>query len=319
MKNFYTVVRGWHQGVFRNEEDAKAEVKDYFDGKYKGFYSEEEANIYLRYYNENDEPMVYVVKVGRVPGIYADREEAGRQVVGFKGALIRKYKMKNFELAEQFFHSELRFEVEAEKNNLSDAKVGKKMKAEMDEAKLKAKSMIPITFKNENVCFLDCEANRGKVISIGAIIVNIPTMKIVEKFYETCKPFGFVKMDSFCEHITKLNTDALNNSDEFLSVYRRFEAFLRKHNCDEIATWSSNDRKFLNKSMIGVANLSNDLQFIDIQKRISMFAMKNKAISLGDLKEHYGLGTGIKHHALLDAVDMFNIFKKYNKEVQAIA
>ena len=319
MKNFYTVVRGRHQGVFNNEEDAKTEVKDYFDGKYKGFYSKEEANIYLRYYNENDEPMLYVVKRGRNPGIYEDREEAGKQVVGFKGALIRKYKVQNRELAEEFLASELRFEVKPEKNNLSDAKVGKKMKKEIDEAKLKAKSIIPITFKNDYVCFMDCEANNGKVISIGALLIHIPTMKVVDKFYETCKPFGFVKMDAFCEKLTKISTDVINSSDDFLLVYQRFEVFLEKYNCCEIATWSNNDRKFFLKSMSGLSKLSNKLQFIDIQKRVCMFTMHQKMVSLGDMKEYYSLGKDIKHHALLDAIDMFHVFKEYDKEVRVTA
>lgn len=319
MKNFYAVVRGYHQGIFQNEEDAKKEVKDYFDGKYKGFYSREEADIYLRYYNENTEPMLYVVKVGRNPGIYEDREEAGRQVIGFKGALIRKYKVKNRKLAEDFFLSELRFDVKPEKNNLSDAKVGKKMKAEMEQAKLKAKSMIPISFKNEYVCFMDSEANNNRVISIGALLVHIPTMKIIDRFYETCKPFGFEKMDSFCEKLTHLSTDVIKSSDDFFNVYKRFENFLQKYDCKEIATWSNNDKKFFTRSMCGVTKLSKQLDFIDIQKRICFFTKQNKSVSLGEMKEYYNLGSGVKHHALLDAMDMFYIFKEYDKEVRAIA
>lgn len=320
MKNFYAVVRGYHQGVFANEEDAKREVKDYFDGKYKGFYSKEEANIYIRYYNENTEPILYAVKVGRTPGIYEDREEAGKQVVGFKGALVRKYKVRNRSLAEAFMASELRFEIKAEKNNLSDAKVGKKMKAEMDEAKLKAKSLVPISFKHEYVCFMDSEANHSKVISIGALLVHIPTMKIVDKFYETCKPIDFTEMEPFCEKLTHLTTDIINNSDEFLNVFRRFEAFLDKYGCKEIATWSGNDRKFFTRSLSGVAKLSNKLNFIDIQKRISVFTFKEKrAVGLEDMKKHFNLGEKVEHHALLDAIDMWNVFKEYDKEVRALA
>ncbi len=319
MKNFYAVVRGRHQGIFKDEEDAKAEIKDYFDGKYKGFYSYQEAEIYLRYYNENTEPMLYVVKMGRIPGIYEDREEAGRQVVGFKGALVRKYKVRNRDLAEQFLASEFRFSVKPETNALSDAKVGKKMKKEMDEAKLKAKSSVPITFKNEYVCFMDSEANGGKVISIGALLVHIPTLTIVDKFYETCKPVDFNEMEPFCEKITHLTTEIINNSDDFINVYKRFEEFLLKYECKEIATWSGNDKKFFSKSMKGVGKLSNQLDFIDIQKRISFFIQQKKAVGLGEMKEYFQLGTGVEHHALLDAVDMFHIFKEYDKKVRAIA
>lgn len=320
MKNFYAVVRGHHQGVFASEEDAKKEVKDYYDGKYKGFYSEEEANIYLRYYNENEEPMLYVVKCGRKPGIYEDREEAGKQVVGFKGALVRKYKVRNRKLAEDFFLAELRFSVKPETNNLSNTKIGKKMKAEMNVAKEKAKSIVPISFKNDYVCFMDSEANNSRVVSIGALLVHIPTMKIVDRFYETCKPIGFEKMDPFCEKLTHLTTDVINNSDEFLNVFKRFESFLNKYDCKEIATWSSNDRKFFSRSFVNMEKLSNKLQFIDIQKRISLFVFKNnKSVGLKDMKQYYQIGDEVKHHALLDAVDMWNVFKLYNKEVRANA
>ena len=70
MKNFYCVVRGFHQGIFKNEEDTKKEVKNYYDGKYKGFDTKYEAEQFLKYYNENDCRKIYVVKRGYIPGIY---------------------------------------------------------------------------------------------------------------------------------------------------------------------------------------------------------------------------------------------------------
>lgn len=46
----------------------------------------------------------YAVRKGRKPGVYTDWKEVQRQVIGFKGAIFKKFKTK--EEAEEFVHTE---------------------------------------------------------------------------------------------------------------------------------------------------------------------------------------------------------------------
>ena len=46
-KSWYAVKKGWKTGLFENWEDCKHQVMGYAGAEYKGFYSKEEAEMYL--------------------------------------------------------------------------------------------------------------------------------------------------------------------------------------------------------------------------------------------------------------------------------
>lgn len=304
MKNFFAVVRGTVTGIYDTEEAAKIQVNNYFDGKYKGFETREEAENYLKYYNEVTKPYLYAVKIGRKPGIYYDREEAGKQVEGFEGAWLRKYEIGHLEQAENFLKSKA----------IKKESVNKKEKKENQTSEC---IMKPIVFHNKYVCFMDCEANNNKVISIGAVILDTISLHSIDYFYSTCKPKSFEKMDYFCKKITHLSTIDIKNSEDFLIVYEKFYSLLKKYDCNEICTWSNSDKKFMQSTVKELEqNLPKELNFIDIQKRIGYFAIKNKTTSLESMKRHYNLEGKVQHHALKDAQDMLNVYLCYKKEIQ---
>lgn len=301
MKNWFVVVRGYHQGIFKTELEAKKETEGYFDFKYKGFDTYEEAKAYLKNYQEEDVPHVYVVKCGWVPGIY-EREDVKKQIEGFENPCVRKYKKSDIELAKKFLESSV----------IDKRKKEKREKPNKIEEIIREIRKTELKFKNRYICFFDSEANNSKVISIGAVMLDTENMNIVGKFYKGCRYKSFTKMDSHCEKISNITTENVLNYDDFLVSYEEWKNWLESFKCKEICTWSSNDKEFLNKTIAEYdQSIDSNLNFINIQKRISsetVDLVANFRWSLCDIKYFYGFDKKVCHNALIDADDLCKVY-----------
>lgn len=319
MKNYFVVVRGRNTGIYENEGDAKAQIHDYYDGKYKGFNDEEKALSYFNNYNQNEgcKKILYAVKIGRRPGIYTDREQAGKQVQGFSGAWIRKYEYTHLNLAQEFLASNLTKETYEREMARPKIKAVKQKKKQQKLLKEDVNLSKPLIFEEKYVCFMDCEANNGQVISIGAYVVDVDSMQVIDSFYSLCKPRYFEKMDTFCKQLTKISTEEVLKADDFKLVYNRFCFWLKKYDCKTICTWSGSDQKFM-KSTISKYDVKwkKEICFLNIQKPIGYSVFKNKTVGLKDMKKYYGMEEYVNHHALKDAEDMVKVYFNYFEETK---
>lgn len=320
MKNFYCVVRGFHQGIFENEEDAKKEVKNYYDGHYKGFDTKYEAEQFLKYYNENDCRKIYVVKRGYVPGIYFNREDVLPQIKDYPFALVRKYKLENINLAIKFLQTE---DIQS---TLSLEELQKRKEQKEKQIKINKLNKVErlknqdIKFKRQYICFLDCEANQERVISLGCVIIDLNNLTIIDSFYTLSRYKSFEKMEPFCESLTKISTEDILSSTDFMTIWKNFLSWLQNYSCIEICTWSKADKKFLARTLKEYElQIPYKLEFKDIQPIISANVMGKQTLGLGKVKELYGYENIIQHNALEDAKDTFLVYKSwYERKMELV-
>ena len=101
-----------------------------------------------------------------------NREDVLPQIKDYPFALVRKYKLENINLAIKFLqskdiHSTLSLEELQKRKEQKEKqeKINKLTKVE----RLKKQD---IKFKRQYICFLDCEANEERVISLGCVIID---------------------------------------------------------------------------------------------------------------------------------------------------
>lgn len=106
-KNFYAVREGEHPGIYTSWEEAKKNIGEWENAKFKGFFTEEEAKAWME--SESDgakkksRKNFYAVRVGIKPGIYTSWEEAKKNIGDWKRA---KYKgFFTIQEAEEFMKS----------------------------------------------------------------------------------------------------------------------------------------------------------------------------------------------------------------------
>jgi hypothetical protein len=87
--SFYAVARGRCPGIYETWPEAHAQTSGHKGALFKKFQTKEEAEAFIQH-GGRVEQKVYVVAVGRRPGIYDDWASASQQVTGFRNAVYQK-------------------------------------------------------------------------------------------------------------------------------------------------------------------------------------------------------------------------------------
>ena len=134
---------------------------------------------------------------------------------------------------------------------------------------------------------------------------------------------SFTKMDSFCEQINHISTEALLNARSSDEVFAEFICLIKKYKVVDIFSWGNSDKVYLRKTLSN-KNLMNEITPIrNVQTFISLITMDvivNRCWSLKVMKEIYCLEGEVSHNALDDATDLMHVYqcfqdkKSINKE-----
>jgi len=254
---------------------------------------------------------IYVVKIGRTPGIYYSEQNMLLQVIKFQGAMVGKF--TNIERAKAYLAKPVKEVKEISEEERAINKALKKQR-NIKHQERKKQYNIKLELKNAGniLCFLDCEADKDIAISLGAVIIDDLTNEVIDTFYSTIKPKNFKKVSYFIRKLTGLTDEVIMNSESFDEIYIKFESFLKEHNVTDIFSWGNSDYKFLKKSTekdLGVLkNIKN------IQTYISMITsdiIYNAAWSLQNIKSIFNIPSDVMHNAFSDAVDLCNVYIKW--------
>lgn len=306
MKEIYAVKDAKHKETFKSYDKAYEFLKTLDNGKIKGFYSEKEALEWL------EKPVktkgIFVVFAGRVPGIYFTVADMKAQVEGFEGAKVGR--AASIEKAQKLFANRDKILAE-ERKRVRTKKNPELVKMERIENLRKMR----LKCKGNILCFIDCEANQGKAVSIGAVVYNQSTGEIIDTYYSLMKPDGFTKLDEYVKKLTGLSTDEIADARSFDIVNREFLSFLEMNEVSDIFSWSNNDKSFLNKNGKGFAKYFNTIK--DLQPYISAVTIDSyycKRWSLENIMYMFGIDKKVQHNALADALDLCEVFKRWQNK-----
>ena len=185
--------------------------------------------------------------------------------------------------------------------------------------------------KEECVMFYDSEFNcpdeKGsiqEIISIGAIICDMSGNE-KSRFYSTVKPIKTPRLTKRCKELTFLSQDEIDLSENLYWVCKRFCEWYEEYNVTSIYTLGKSDSTQLKKSMQihkqhkYIQRIANELKDIRpiLEKRIDKSL---SVLSLSNLKAICGLDKRVRHNALLDAIDLKDVYFKlmsgeYDKEL----
>lgn len=158
--------------------------------------------------------------------------------------------------------------------------------------------------------YLDLEFKKNHQIgSIGCIFTD--NRKIIDEFH-------MVIDDKFItKGLQKSISDGVKTVNKLRTLCKRFNEFLLKYGEHPILSWGDDGTR-LNKFSSNKYTLFKNTY--DISKLVANSIYYNNKkigtpIALKDIKKIYSIGTGVKHEALSDAIDLFNVFEKFiNKE-----
>lgn len=190
----------------------------------------------------------YAVKVGKTPGIYETWDECKAQVLGFKGALFKKFSTK--EQAINYLNS----------NNLDEKNENLTCNGDLEEQK-------PTKNNDTAIAYVDGSYNKfSKEFSCGVVIFY------KGKTYEISKKYDDKELSSMRNVAGEIKASenaikfCLKNSIKNLKIYHDYEG---------IAKWAKGDWK---------ANKAGTIAYRDFFKEAS----KNINITFEKVKAHSG-------------------------------
>ena len=95
-KNFYAIKDVEHPGIYESWEEAKKNIDDWKTAKFKGFYTKEEAEEWMKETKPDTKRRknFYAVRIGAKPGIYESWEEAKQNIGNWKRAQFKGFYTK---------------------------------------------------------------------------------------------------------------------------------------------------------------------------------------------------------------------------------
>lgn len=192
-------------------------------------------------------------------------------------------------------------------------------------------SFLELRKNKSNYVFLDLEFNSftndgsfHEITSIGAIKCD-KYFKNISCFHSYVTPISYEKMKyNKLEQTfyTMSNKKIPKEGESFLKVINKFSNWLGNTDAD-IFVWGTSDAPVL-MSNLEALNIEDKFSYIinkikNIQPEISshikvLGSPINYSISLENIKKLFFLNKEVTHNALLDAIDLMKVFKKYNNK-----
>lgn len=103
-RTYYVVVHGRKPGIYKDNQKAIAQVHNFPFGKMKKVKGLKAAKAYFSKHRQTDaeNKVYYVVKRGRNPGLYLDKNKALQQIKNFSYGKMKR--IKGYENARAYFH-----------------------------------------------------------------------------------------------------------------------------------------------------------------------------------------------------------------------
>lgn len=161
----------------------------------------------------------------------------------------------------------------------------------------------------------------NEIIEIGAYKLN-EQGEVIDEFAKFLKPTKFPYISNFCNELTTITQDDIDNAEEAFFVLGEFFAWARKDNEQPIyVSWGFYDKRQL-RDDLKLNKFSQDIinQFINDNNHISL---KHRHGEINKFKKPIGLGgackfekfnfQGTAHRGIDDAKNIVNIFKRYRE------
>lgn len=168
--------------------------------------------------------------------------------------------------------------------------------------------------------FMDIEFDfdRGytEILSIGAVKCN-RDFDTIDKFYTLAKPLTSRSISEYVKRLTGLNESVINTvGKELPLVFEEFSNWLGSLDKNKIFVWGDEDKRVLEQSFktLNVESKYKTISdsVINIQSNLCEDIFNSQQIaSLSKMKYIYNIEGKVKHHALEDAIDLMNVYKKY--------
>lgn len=310
---FYVVKKGRVPGIYENKDEALKQINGFPFHKMKTFKEKIDAEKYFAYIPN----LFYVVKVGRVPGIYTSREELSAQVKDYPNAIVKTF--KNEKEAKEYFAKDTLEVIKEKEQKELEKKIKIQKNKENYQEKIDKYLKDGISIKGKNICFIDIEANKGFAISLGAVIYDTDSHKILDVFSKFMRYDSFDNMDSYCSSIHHIKEEDILSAKKSDEVMNDFALFISKYEVLDIFAWGGCDKVFLRKSLTDKTLMDKIPNITNIQTCISCITQDikfNKAWSLQNMKKFYGIEGEVMHDALSDAKDLAKVFQCFQDKKQ---
>lgn len=157
----------------------------------------------------------------------------------------------------------------------------------------------------EHTCSIDgsIPPNEREIIELGAVVVDIKSLEIIDEFSALVKPQRNPEISNFCSQLTGITQSELDNSDDFKTVFSDFLHWYPKTSKVLFATWGSYDLVQINIDCV-----SHNLPYFSPDAVLNLKKIFKK---VNKLKKPVGLARalelcqceyeGSRHRALDDA------------------
>lgn len=107
-KVYYVVTNGRNPGIYKEHEQAQEQIRGYSFGKMRKVKGLAEAKAYFAAEKKraSKDKVYYVVKVGKRPGLYLDKQKALEQIYGYPHGKMKR--IKGYEQAQAFLNHSIK-------------------------------------------------------------------------------------------------------------------------------------------------------------------------------------------------------------------
>jgi len=173
--------------------------------------------------------------------------------------------------------------------------------------------------KYQNAMIVDLEATccdknsvpkeEMETIEIGAVMVNLKSLKILSDFQIFIKPVRHPKLTEFCTRLTSINQADVDQALLYAEAIQKFQKWMKQYSNFVFCSWGSYDRSQLEKDSsfhklpypIAAAHINIKTLFSERQKFKKRYGMK-EALNLTELPL-----AGTHHRGIDDARNMVQL------------
>lgn len=160
-----------------------------------------------------------------------------------------------------------------------------------------------------------------EIIEFPAVLLDAVTLEKVSEFHKFCKPQDKPELSQFCQNLTGITQEMVDNADTFPGVLDNFDQWLKKHELGSeykfavVTDGPSDMKRFFSEQcqLCSIPIPKYARKWINLKKLYRNF-YKVKNLTLGDMVNNLGLKFEGRPHCGMD--DARNIARVLRKMVQ---